>query len=71
MCAICDYFHANVHYHISMKKYMIQSERLDLSLRECGGIIQTFQVLNNGISKSVFYAYVKEQGLEQASHEYK
>ena len=37
-------------------------------LRECGGTIQTFQVLNNGISKSVFYAYVKERGLEQASH---
>ena len=35
-------------------------------LRECGGTIQTFQVLNNGISKSVFYAYVKERGLEQA-----
>ena len=58
MGVICDYFHANVYYHISMKKYMIQSERLDLLLHECEGIIQTFQVLNNGISKSVFYAYV-------------
>ncbi len=57
MGVICDYFHANVYYHISMKKYMIQSERLDLLLHECEGIIQTFQVLNNGISKSVFYAY--------------
>ena len=47
---------------------MIQSERLDLLLHECEGIIQTFQVLNNGISKSVFYAYVKERGLEQAAH---
>lgn len=37
-------------------------------MRECGGTIQTFQVLNNGISKSVFYAYVKERGLEQAAH---
>ena len=68
MGVICDYFHANVYYHISMKKYMIQSERLDLLLHECEGIIQTFQVLNNGISKSVFYAYVKERGLEQAAH---
>ena len=42
--------------------------RINLLLRECGGTIQTFQVLNNGISKSVFYAYVKERGLEQASH---
>ena len=47
---------------------MTQFEKLDLLLRECGGTIQTFQVLNNGISKSVFYAYVKERGLEQASH---
>ena len=45
---------------------MTQFEKLDLLLRECGGTIQTFQVLNNGISKSVFYAYVKER-LEQAS----
>ena len=37
---------------------MTQFEKLDLLLRECGGTIQTFQVLNNGISKSVFYAYV-------------
>ena len=34
---------------------MTQFEKLDLLLRECGGTIQTFQVLNNGISKSVFY----------------
>jgi hypothetical protein len=47
---------------------MTQFEKLDLLLRECGGTIQTFQVLNNGISKSVFYAYVKERGLEQAVH---
>ena len=47
---------------------MTQFEKLDLLLRECGGTIQTFQVLNNGISKSAFYAYVKERGLEQASH---
>ena len=47
---------------------MTQFEKLDLLLHECGGTIQTFQVLNNGISKSVFYAYVKERGLEQAVH---
>lgn len=47
---------------------MTQFEQLDLLLNEYGGIIQTFQVLNNGISKSVFYAYVKERGLEQAAH---
>ena len=47
---------------------MTQFEKLDLLLRECGGTIQTFQVLNNGISKSVFYAYVKERESEQVSH---
>ena len=47
---------------------MTQFERLDLLIRECGGTIQTFQVINNGISKPVFYAYVKERGLEQVAH---
>ena len=32
------------------------------------GIIQTFQVIDNGISKPVFYSYVKERGLDQAAH---
>ena len=30
---------------------MTQFEKLDLLLRECGGTIQTFQVLNNGIPR--------------------
>lgn len=47
---------------------MTRFEQLDLLLKEFGGTIQTFQVINNGISKSVFYAYVKERGLEQAAH---
>lgn len=47
---------------------MTQFEQLDLLLNEYGGTIQTFQVINNGISKPVFYAYVKERGLEQATH---
>ena len=46
---------------------MTQFEKLDLLLRECGGTIQTFQVLNNGISKSVFML-CEGRGLEQASH---
>ena len=45
---------------------MTQFEQLDLLLNEYGGIIQTFQVIDNGISKPVFYSYVKERGLEQA-----
>ena len=47
---------------------MTQFEQLDLLLNEYGGIIQTFQVIDNGISKPVFYSYVKERGLEQAAH---
>ncbi len=38
---------------------MTQFEQLDLLLNEYGGIIQTFQVIDNGISKPVFYSYVK------------
>ena len=41
---------------------MTQFEQLDLLLNEYGGIIQTFQVIDNGISKPVFYSYVKERG---------
>ena len=37
-------------------------------MKEHGGTIQTFQVLEAGISKPVFYAYAKEKGLEQAAH---
>ena len=44
---------------------MTQFEQLDLLLNEYGGIIQTFQVIDNGISKPVFYSYEKERGLEQ------
>ena len=47
---------------------MTQFEQLDLLLNECGGTIQTFQAINKGISKPVFYAYVKERALEQAAH---
>ena len=47
---------------------MTQFEQLDLLLNEYGGIIQTFQVIDNGISKPVFYSYLKERGLEQAAH---
>lgn len=47
---------------------MTQFEQLDLLLDEYGGTIQTFQVINSGISKPVFYAYVKERGLEQVAH---
>lgn len=47
---------------------MYQFEQLDQLIAEHGGTIQTFQVLEAGISKPAFYAYVKERGLEQAAH---
>lgn len=47
---------------------MNQFEQLDQLIKEHGGTIQTFQVLEAGISKPTFYAYVKEKGLEQAAH---
>lgn len=43
-------------------------EQLDKLIQEHGGTIQTYQVLEAGISKPVFYAYVKEKGLEQTAH---
>lgn len=47
---------------------MNQFEQLDRLIEEHGGTVQTFQVLEAGISKTAFYAYVKEKGLEQAAH---
>ena len=47
---------------------MNQFELLNQLIKEHGGTIQTFQVLEAGISKPVFYAYVKEKGVEQAAH---
>lgn len=47
---------------------MNQFEQLNQLIKEHGGTIQTFQVLEAGISKPVFYTYVKEKGLEQAAH---
>lgn len=47
---------------------MNQFEQLDQLIKEHGGTIQTAEVLANGISKPVFYAYMKKNGLEQAAH---
>lgn len=47
---------------------MTQFEQINQLIKKHGGTIQTFQVLEAGISKPVFYAYIKEKGLEQAAH---
>lgn len=47
---------------------MNQYERIKKLIEKHGGMIQTFQVVEAGISKPVFYDYIKEKGLEQAAH---
>lgn len=47
---------------------MKQFEQLDKLMDKHKGIIQTFQVLEAGISKPTFYSYINKKGLEQVSH---
>ena len=47
---------------------MTAYERLDLLFQQNNGIVKTAQVLENGITRSVFYAYTKQRGAEQAAH---
>lgn len=47
---------------------MTQYEQMDLLLEQNRGIIRTAQILNLGITKTVFYRYVKERALEQVAH---
>lgn len=47
---------------------MTQFEQLDEMLQQHGGTLQTSQVTQAGISKPVFYSYVKEAKLEQVAH---
>ena len=47
---------------------MKASEKLDLLFEQNNGIVKTAQVLENGITKTSFYAYVKQRSIEQAAH---
>ncbi len=47
---------------------MNRFKQLDQLVEKNDGTIQTFQVLEAGISKPAFYAYAKEKGLQQAAH---
>lgn len=47
---------------------MTQYEQMDLFLEQNKGMIRTAQLLNLGITKTVFYRYVKERELEQVAH---
>jgi hypothetical protein len=45
-----------------------QYEQLDKLIADHNGIVQTSQVVAKGISKPVFYDYIKEKKLEQVAH---
>jgi len=45
-----------------------QYEQLDKLIADHDGIVQTSQVVAEGISKPVFYDYIKEKKLEQVAH---
>ncbi|WP_423055584.1 type IV toxin-antitoxin system AbiEi family antitoxin domain-containing protein [Acetobacterium carbinolicum] len=45
-----------------------QYEQLDKLMADHDGIVQTSQVVAEGISKPVFYDYIKEKKLEQVAH---
>lgn len=47
---------------------MTAFEQLDLLFEKNNGIVKTAQVLEYGITKPTFYAYVKQRGIEQAAH---
>lgn len=47
---------------------MTAHEQLDLLFKQNNGIVTTAQVLKNSITKSVFYAYAKQRGVNQAAH---
>ena len=44
------------------------SEKLDLLFERNNGIVKTAQVLESGITKTSFYAYARQRGIEQAAH---
>lgn len=47
---------------------MTRFEQLEQMLTEHGGMLQTTQVTSEGISKPVFYNFIREKNLEQVAH---
>ena len=64
------YFCTNLIYNISMKgsENMTQTEEIRNLLEENNGMICTSQVIDAGITKTVFYQYVKDNDMEKISH---
>jgi len=46
----------------------MQYERLEQLISDNRGIVQTAEAVNAGISKPIFYKYIKEHNFEQVSH---
>ena len=63
------YFHANIKYNISVKgsDNMTQADILNKEIEANNGIITTKHIIDIGISKPVFYHFVKETGMEMVS----
>ena len=47
---------------------MTQYEQMDLLLEQNKGMIRTAEILNMGITKTVFYRYTNEKSLKQVAH---
>ena len=64
------YFRSTFGYNCGTKgsDVMTRYEQLDQLLAEHKGMIQTSQVVEAGISKPIFYDFVKEKRLQQVSH---
>lgn len=64
------YFGTNIEYNISKKGSgsVTQNEQIRDLIISNGGMIQTSQVIELGISKPVFYQYIKANEMEQILH---
>lgn len=47
---------------------MTAYEQLDLLFEQNNGVVKTSQVLESGVTKPKFYAYVKQRNVEQVAH---
>lgn len=69
-CLFYVYFGANIGYDISIKgcESVNQNQQIEKLISENNGMICTSQIVKSGISKPVFYKYVKANDMEQVSH---
>ena len=48
---------------------MTKHETLDRLFADFGGIVRTADAVSAGVSKPIFYKYIKDRGMERAAHE--